>query len=320
MFWPGLRQGYSPEVSSSKVSFSQEGAPVDHLEVVDDDAFLVDGGGQRGHGARRHAAHVGMVAAAGGVEQDGLAVRVEHRRDHGDVGQVGAAIVGRVEHEDVAGVHHRVVGDDGLHGFVHGPQVHRHVRRVGDELAIGVEYRAGEVEPLLDVHRVGGLFQRHAHLFGDRHEQVVEHFQHDRIGGGADGELALCRHGAGQHHVVEPGDRGLPAGLDHGGVVRLDDERRAGDAHARLQGSAVIQRCFVPFTTGMDAGGVHGLCVAAGQRVLRLCGVRATANGFHCHGLDDDVGAGRGEAELRLVRGFKGFAHGGGVCQVDVEG
>jgi hypothetical protein len=37
-------------------------------------------------------------------EQDLLAVIVEHRRDHGDVGQVGAAIVGGVQREDVAGL------------------------------------------------------------------------------------------------------------------------------------------------------------------------------------------------------------------------
>jgi hypothetical protein len=29
--------------------------------------------------------------------------------------------------------------------------------------------------------------KRRAHLFGDRHEQVVEHLQHDGIGGSADG-------------------------------------------------------------------------------------------------------------------------------------
>jgi hypothetical protein len=39
-----------------------------------------------------------------------------------------------------------------------------------------VENRAGEIEPLLDVHRGGGFLQRLAHLLGDRHEEVVEHF------------------------------------------------------------------------------------------------------------------------------------------------
>ncbi len=48
------------------------------------------------------------------------------------------------------------------------------------------EHRAGEIEPLLDVHRIGGVLQRHAHLLGDRHEQIVEDLQHHRVGMRAD--------------------------------------------------------------------------------------------------------------------------------------
>ena len=48
--------------------------------------------------------------------------------------------------------------------------------------AVGVEQRAGEIQPLLDVHRIGGVLQGRAHLLGDGHEQVVEHLQPHRIG------------------------------------------------------------------------------------------------------------------------------------------
>ena len=37
--------------------------------------------------------------------------------------------------------------------------MHRHVRRVGDQVALGVEQRAGEIEPLLDVDRVRGVLR-----------------------------------------------------------------------------------------------------------------------------------------------------------------
>ncbi len=37
------------------------------------------------------------------------------------------------------------------------PEMHRHVRRVGDQAALLVEQGAGEIEPLLDVHRMAGL-------------------------------------------------------------------------------------------------------------------------------------------------------------------
>ena len=131
------------------------------------------------------------MAAARHVEQHARAGIVEHRRDDGDVGQMRAAVVGRVEHVDVArpqlGPRSRMIG---LDRAVHGAEVHRHVRRVGDERARGVEHGAGEVEPLLDVHRLRGVAQRFAHLLGDRHEQVVEHLEQHRVGGGAE-TLAL---------------------------------------------------------------------------------------------------------------------------------
>ena len=45
----------------------------------------------------------------------------------------------------------------------------------------------------------------------------------------ADGAALRQRHDAGQHEVVERGERGLPAILDDDGLVRLDDERWTGD-------------------------------------------------------------------------------------------
>ena len=104
--------------------------------------------------------------------------------------------------------------------------MHRHVRRVGDERAGGIEHCTGEVEPLLDVHRIGGVLQRHAHLLGDRHEQVVEHFEHHRIGVGADGAGALEFLHAPQHEMILGGELGLPAVLDDHRLMRLDDDGR----------------------------------------------------------------------------------------------
>jgi hypothetical protein len=75
--------------------------------------------------------------------------------------------------------------------------------------------------------------QRHAHLLGNRHEQIVEHFQHDRIGGGADRALPLERDSALEDEVVLRRDRGLPAFLQDDGLVRLDDDGGAIDPVAR---------------------------------------------------------------------------------------
>ena len=73
-----------------------------------------------------------------------------------------------------------VESDHGLHAAVHGAQMHRHVRRIGHQRAGLVEDRAGEIEPFLDVDRMRRVLQRHAHLLGDVHEQVVEHLEQDR--------------------------------------------------------------------------------------------------------------------------------------------
>src|SRR5699024_4013010 len=108
--------------------------------------------------AGRDAADIGVVGAAGDVEQHVVVGIVEHRRNHGNVRQVGAAVVGVVEHEHVAGPHAVPAAlGDGAHAFAHRAQVHRHVRRVGDQAGLRVEYGAGEVQPFLDVGGVGGF-------------------------------------------------------------------------------------------------------------------------------------------------------------------
>ena len=91
---------------------------IDQLEVVDQHAFLLNMCGEGGGRTGGHAADIGVVAAGGHVELD--LVAVEDGCDHSDVRQVGAAIVGRVEHEDVARLHLALVKlDDGLNGSIH---------------------------------------------------------------------------------------------------------------------------------------------------------------------------------------------------------
>jgi len=99
-----------------------------------------------------------------------------------------AAVIGRVDGVGVAGPDLAfVLADHGLNRAVHRAEMHRHVRSIGDQRAVAVEYRTGEVEPLLDIDRIRGVLQRNAHLLGDRHEKIDEHFEHHRIGVGADG-------------------------------------------------------------------------------------------------------------------------------------
>ena len=130
--------------------------------------------------------------------------------------------------------------------------MHRHVRRVGDEVAFGVEQRAGEVEPLLDVDRVGRVGERDAHLLGDRHEEIVEHLEQNRIGARADRVRAPCRFAAVEHDIGPGGVCRAPAGLDDGRRVVLADDRRTGDGVAGAQMQAIVDCRFVERAGGVD--------------------------------------------------------------------
>ena len=110
--------------------------------------------------------------------------------------------------------------------------MHGHVRRVGDQAPLAVEQSAGKVEPLLDVDRIGGVLQRHPHLLGDRHEEMVEDLEHDRVGFGSDRLAPRHRLDTGHHHMVFRCDLGAPALFDDDRLMRLDDERRPIDARA----------------------------------------------------------------------------------------
>ena len=53
--------------------------------------------------------------------------------------------------------------------------------RIGDEVAVGGEEGAGEVEALLDVRADRRLLQRPAHRLRDAHEPVSKERQQDRV-------------------------------------------------------------------------------------------------------------------------------------------
>ena len=222
-----------------------------------------------------------------------------------------AAVVGRVDGVDVARRDLALVlADDGFDRAVHGAEMHRHVRRVGDERGVGGEHRAGEVQPLLDVDRIGGVLQRHAHLLGDRHEQIVEYLEHHRVGGGADRALPFERHDALEQKVVLGGDFGLPAVLDDNRLVRLDDD--GGTAH-RLAGRKLLprkHRGLLPLAARIKSSPACGRGKgSACRREHRLGELGAAADCLDRDRLDHQLLALVDEAKPRLVRGLEGGLH-----------
>src|SRR5690606_39202925 len=119
-----------------------QAAAVDEQDIVEDDAFLRDGAAVWWHGARGDTADIGVMAAARHVEEHILARKVEYRRDDGDVRQMRPAVIGRVEDEYVARLHGgAMLRDHRLDTLRHGAKMHRHMRRIGNEVAIEVKDR-----------------------------------------------------------------------------------------------------------------------------------------------------------------------------------
>ena len=152
--------------------------------IVEEQTLLLDRAAVGGHRSRRDASHVGVVTTAGHKRHK--PTFPEHRRDQREIRQVGAAVVGVVGHHSITGPQrftltalHRL--EQRQHALPHRAEVHGDVRGVGNELAARVKQRAGEIQPLTDIHRCTGLLQSGAHLLSDRHEAMAEQLQADRI-------------------------------------------------------------------------------------------------------------------------------------------
>ena len=159
-----------------------EMAGLHHRHAVEQHALFGNVAREGRHGAGRRAADIGVMAAARHIET--CCAIHEHRCHHRDVRQMRAAVIGRIGDEHVVFAHGLVLLHDRGDAIAHRSQVHRHMRRIRHQPAIGIEDRAGEIQPLLDVHRGGGVLQRRAHFLGDGHEEIGEHFQRDGIGVG----------------------------------------------------------------------------------------------------------------------------------------
>ena len=122
--------------------------------------------------------------------------------------------------------------------------------RVGYKRTIRGKDSAGKVQPLLDVHRVGGVLQGNAHLLGDRHEQVVENLQRNRVCRSANGRgLRQSLHPL-KHDVARRIHLRIPTRFHHDGLVRLNDKSRPTQSGPRFKVSPFANTRHVPRSAG----------------------------------------------------------------------
>ena len=178
--------------------------------------------------------------------------------------------------------------------------MHRHMRRVRHQSAIGREKGAGEIQPLLDVHAVGGVGEGRAHLLGDVHEEVVEDLQHHRIRVRPERLRPLHRNGAGQDQMAPIVQSGAPAGFDNVGACGFLDDRRP---HNRLAGAhcvAVVEGDGGAAEMRLHMGDRMSRCVSGG--LFRIGDFRGAADGFHRKRLEHQFALACGKTKPRLVR------------------
>jgi hypothetical protein len=99
--------------------------------------------------------------------------------------------------------------------------------------------------------------QPQPHLLGDRRgvENLVT------VDARTDRRQSCSRLCSLQHHVIERGHGRAPLGLDHGGGVRLGDDRRAVDAVSRAEVLAPVERRVVPAPAGEHADDFRRTCL-----------------------------------------------------------
>jgi hypothetical protein len=157
--------------------------------------FVVRAGGQRAQPTDGGAAHVGHVDERAPEPADAPAG--EDRAQHHDVVGMDAAperVIGGV---DIATTHvvERHVRDDCLQPAPEAGTVHdAGGRRLGHQLAPGIEQRPGGVGPFLNVGAVRSTHHHNARLFDGHRHGVAYHLCNN--GGRAVGRQLLCDHRA----------------------------------------------------------------------------------------------------------------------------
>src|SRR5258708_30017181 len=158
---------------------------------------------------------------------------IEDGHDDGDVGKVCTAAIGIIKIIGAAAKDAAAVPlfssrlDDPPDALAHRAQMNGNMRSIGDERALLVEDRAGKIEPLLDIDARCRRLERDSHFLGNRHEEIVENFEANRIDICADGLGAAERDYSGENESPIEGPFGAPPLPHEYGRSRFENERRS---------------------------------------------------------------------------------------------
>src|SRR5271165_3132098 len=206
-------------------SFFSEASIFHQQEIGDENSFFLDGSAIRRHGSGSESTYICVMATTCHPESRLFLLHEDWRYDR-DIGKMRTAREWIVQSVDIPRPNSFLPTlNDRLHGASHGTEMHRHVRRVGNQPSLGIEQCAGEIETLLDVNRIRGVLQDSAHLFRDRHEKVIEYFEQNGICLESGRNARCSRHRSFQQQIQSGGYLGLPARFNDSGGGLFDDDR-----------------------------------------------------------------------------------------------
>jgi len=248
------------------------------------------------------------MGATGGEVAQFVAIRREDRRHHGDVRQMRAAGIGRVDQPGVARPQLRAEAmQDGAYRIAHAAEMYRDVRRVGDQVAGGIKQRTGKIQPFADIHRAGAVLQRVAHVFRDAHEAAVEQRQPGRVRTRRvwPAQAVACR---AQQQVAAFSQGDPPAGFEHQRRAGFDDQRRP--VQGLVNGELITLK-----HRGVEPGVVKKYRTQCnwrsrrGRQIEHGFRLAAATDGFRFQRDADQFARRVGKAETGAVFGVEGCSH-----------
>ncbi len=222
------------------------------------------------------------------------------------------AVIRRVQHEDIPRHHLRILFDDRFNTRPHAAEMHRHVRRIRDQVACRIEHGAGEIQPLLDRDARGSILQHRPHLLGNAHVEIVENLQHHRIGLRPHRMRLRPRRHPHQLHMIELGDPSPPPRLDQHHRMRLHQHRRPAHHIPRPQRLAPHEPRLDPPPAEPDRrhqGRLHLRLRPLRHGARRLAQIARLAHRLGLRRLDHQRRLARIEPEPRPVRLLEGRPH-----------